>query len=51
MTRKKGYHEIYNRGSDLEIEALFIKGWAELKRLLRNNMFIKPIISSKSTRK
>jgi hypothetical protein len=51
MSNKRSYHEIYNRGSDLEIEALFIKGWAELKQLLRNNMFVKPIISSKSTRK
>lgn len=34
MSGKKGYHEVYNKGCDYEIEALFIRNWAELKQLL-----------------
>lgn len=42
MSGKKSYHDIYNKGSEQEIEALFIAQWCELKQLLRNNMWIKP---------
>jgi hypothetical protein len=41
MGRKTNNHEIYNRGSEFEIEALFIKNWCELKRLLYKHMWVK----------
>lgn len=43
MSNKRNSHEVYNRGSDQEIEALFIKNWAEIKRVLRSHMFVKVV--------
>lgn len=43
MSGKKSYNELYNRGSDQEIEAVFIKRWHELKAVLYKHMYIKPV--------
>ncbi len=43
MSGKKSYNELYNKGSEQEIEAVFIKQWYELKAVLYKHMWTKPI--------
>ncbi len=43
MSGKRSYGELYNKGSEQEIEAVFIKRWHEIKVVLYKHMWVKPI--------
>lgn len=42
MSHRRGdNNDIQNKGCDWEIEAIFFKNWAEIKKVLYKYMFIK----------